>query len=124
MDEILRKASRAALLFLSLCIMLWALLPDWRIYTAGVSLGVAASLVNAYLLRKRVSWIGIVFKDNPDPPRRVGMGLGSRLAMVLLAAMIAYRFPETFHLPSVMYSCFFMPVVSLFVAFVDNRRQI
>lgn len=122
MNDILRKSSRVAMLFLSLCIMLWAVLPDWRIYTAGVSLGVAASLVNAYLLRKRVAWIGIVFKDNPDPPRRVSMGLASRLAMVLLAAMVAYRFPEHFHLPSAMYSCFFMPVVSLIVAYLDNRR--
>ncbi|MFC4599749.1 ATP synthase subunit I [Cohnella hongkongensis] len=122
MDDILRKASRVTLLFLSLCIMLWAVLPEWRIYTAGVSLGVAVSMINAYLLRKRVAWIGIVFKDNPNPPRRVGMGLASRLATVLIAAMAAYRFPEYLHLPSVMYSCFFMPVVSLFVAFLDNRR--
>lgn len=122
MDDILRKATRAALLFLSFCIMLWALLPDWRIYSAGAALGAAASLANAYLLRKRVAWIGIVFKENPNPPRRVGMGLASRLAMVLFAAMVAYRYPEYFHLPTVMYACFFMPLVSLFVAILNNRR--
>jgi len=122
MDEIIKKSSRIALLFLSFCIMLWALVPDWRIYSAGASLGVVASMANAYLLRKRVAWIGIVFKNNPNPPRRAGMGLASRLAMVLIAAMAAYRYPGYFHLPSVMYACFFMPITSLFVALLNNKK--
>ncbi|MFB9274616.1 ATP synthase subunit I [Cohnella cellulosilytica] len=123
MDEILTRSTRTACWFLAICLMCWAVLPEWRIYSAGVALGVSASLVNAFLLRKRVAWIGTLYKDNPNPPRKVGLGLASRLAMVLLATMLAYRFPDRFHLPSVLYSCFFMPVVSLFFAFLNNRRS-
>jgi len=122
MDEILTKSTRAAFWLLAISLMVWAVRPEWRIYSAGVVLGVSASLVNAFLLRKRIAWIGTLYKDNPNPPRKVGLGLASRLAVVLLAAMLAYRYPDRFHLPSVLYSCFFMPVVSLFIAILRNRR--
>ncbi|MBN2980733.1 MULTISPECIES: ATP synthase subunit I [Cohnella] len=123
MDEILQRATRLALFFLAICLLVWAVVPEWRIYTAGVTLGVAASLVNSYLLRRRVNFIGTVFKNDSEPPRRVGMGMASRLATVLIATMAAYRFPDQFHLPSVLFSCFFMPIVLLFCAFVSNKRQ-
>ncbi|REK66546.1 MULTISPECIES: ATP synthase subunit I [Cohnella] len=123
MDELLQKATRAAFLFLAVCFLVWAAVPEWRVYAAGAVLGVVASLVNSFLLRRRVDLIGNVYKNNPNPPRRMGLGLAGRLATVLLAAMVAYRFPDRFHLPSVLFSCFFMPVVVLLFAYLGNKRQ-
>lgn len=123
MNELLRKSIRIATFFLSACFLVWAFLPDWRIYAAGVILGVVASVINGMMLRRRVDMIGTVFTNNPNAPRKASLGLASRLATVLLVAMVAYKYPETFHLPSVLLSCFFMPIVTLVLAYAGNRKN-
>ncbi len=123
MNELLGKSIRIATFFLSACLLVWAFVPEWRIYSAGVMLGVASSVVNAIMLRRRVDLLGTVYRDNPNPPRRVSLGLAGRLATVLLASMLAYRKPEFFHLPSVLFACFFMPIVNLVLAYASSKRD-
>lgn len=123
MNELLSKATRTATLCLAAALMIWAIAPQARIYAAGAALGVLASIINMTMLRRRVELLGNVIKDNPESPRRVSLGMASRLATVLLVAMIAYRYPAWFHLPSAIFACFLMPIAALVHAFIDNKRQ-
>jgi ATP synthase protein I len=121
MDEIWKRAIRVTLLFSACCLLIWAVVPEWRTVMAGLLLGAAASMMNALLLRKRVEWIGKAAAEKM--PRRAGAGLAGRLATVLLAAMIAHRYPEHFHLPTTLLACFFMPFAALACAYFLNKRQ-
>ena len=121
MDDILKTAMRVAYVFVAACLLVWAIIPEWRTWTAGVMLGVAASAFNAYLLRRRVELLSV--KVTQGQPRKAGLGMAGRLATVLLAAMTAYRFPELFSLPATLLACFFVQVVAPFVAMIHNVRH-
>ena len=58
MAELLGRALRTALFFMSALLGAWALVPEGRTVAAGLLLGTAASVVNAFLLRRRVELIG------------------------------------------------------------------
>lgn len=108
MDNLLNRAVRLALFFMAFCLLVWALMPGLRIYAAGALLGVAASWVNALLLRRRIEWVARQAASGDR--RRMGLGLIGRAATVLLAAMTAYRFPDMFHLPTVLAFSFFVQI--------------
>ncbi|OXM14178.1 ATP synthase subunit I [Paenibacillus herberti] len=121
MNEVLKMTKSAILLLLALCLLLWALLPDWRTVAVGCMLGIAAGSFNTVLLRRRVEWIGVMAQG--DKPKKASVGMAGRLAMVLLAVMIAYRYPEYVSLPATLASCFAVPFVILVCAFFMLRRQ-
>ncbi|MFD0714899.1 ATP synthase subunit I [Paenibacillus sp. GCM10027626] len=121
MDEMMNKAIRAALLFMACCLIVWGVVPEWRTVMAGMALGVLASVLNALMLRRRVEWIGRMVAEQGS--RKVGLGAAGRMAMVLLVAMLAYRYPEYFNLPAALLSCFLMPFVMLAYAFILNKRN-
>ncbi|MCM3747604.1 ATP synthase subunit I [Paenibacillus pasadenensis] len=121
MNEVLKVTKSAVLLLFAICLLLWAFVPEWRTVAAGCMLGIAAGSFNTFLLRRRVEWIGVMAQG--DNPRRAGTGMAGRLAMVLLAVMIAYRFPDQVNLPATLASCFAVPFVILVCAFFTLRKQ-
>jgi len=122
MDEVMKKATRAALLFSACCLLVWAVVPEWRTVAAGLVLGLAASLSNAFLLRRRVDWMGKVVTELG--PRKMGLGLAGRLATILLVVMVAKKYPEQFSLPTTLIACFLMPFVTLAYAYFLNKRNL
>jgi ATP synthase protein I len=52
----------------------------------------------------------------------MGLGLGSRIAMVLLAAMIALKNPDMLNLPATLAACMMMPFMMLVSAFLHHKR--
>jgi len=121
MAELLTRAVRTALFFMSALLVAYAIVPEGKTVAAGLLLGTAASVVNALLLRRRVEAVGKLAAELGA--RKVGLGMGSRMAMVLLAAMIAYRYPEHFSVPAALASCFFVQVVVFFTAVVQNKHR-
>ena len=121
MDEILKTAMRITLVFMAAWLIVWAIFPETRTIAAGILLGTAASAMNALLLRRRVEALGQAAVGGGK--NRMGMGLASRLATVLLAAMIAYRFPDKFELPAVLLACFSVQFAVLISAVYHNTRQ-
>ncbi len=53
--------------------------------------------------------------------QRVNLGLASRIAMVLLAAMVAYRFEQHFNLVSTIIGCFYVQFLVFFIAIYRNQ---
>ncbi|MCR2807465.1 ATP synthase subunit I [Paenibacillus soyae] len=118
-DNIFKTAMRWALIFAAACLLLWVIMPEWKSVCAGLLLGVFASFLNALMLRRRVEIVGQAAGGN----RRMGMGLGSRIAMVLLVAMVAYKNPETFNLPATLAASMVMPFFTLVSAFLHHKRH-
>lgn len=61
MDDLsahLKAVTRVTFLFMSLCCIAWALLPDYESWWGGLMIGGAASLVNAYHLSWKVKKVG------------------------------------------------------------------
>lgn len=120
MDNIFKMAMRWALFVAAACLLLWVLLPEWKSVFAGLLLGVFASFLNALMLRRRVEIVGQAMASRGV--RKMGLGLGSRMAMVLLVAMIAYKYPETFNLPATLAASMVMPFMMLVSAFIHQKR--
>lgn len=121
MDRIMKTAVRALFYAMAVCLIVWAILPEWRTVSLGLLLGLAASSMNAFLLRRRVEMVTLG-AAGLGPVRR-GLGLGSRIATVLLVAMLAYRFPEKFSMPAALIGCMVMPFILLAAAYIHNKRQ-
>ncbi|PZD97780.1 ATP synthase subunit I [Paenibacillus sambharensis] len=120
MDELLKRAARSALFFMSALCAAWAFAPEGRTVAAGLILGTAASLVNAFLLRRRIELIARLALDNSG--RKATLGLASRLATILLAVMVSYRFPEYFALPATLAGCFYVQIAVFFTAVAQNIK--
>jgi len=122
MADIMRAASRLSTIAISIFLFIWAIVPELRTVMAGLMIGTCVSLVNALLLRRRIERIAQLVMDNPST-RRVGLGLGSRIAMVLLAAMVAYRFPEHVNMPAALAACFMVQLVTPLVAIWHYKQE-
>ncbi|WP_169084487.1 ATP synthase subunit I [Paenibacillus sp. PL91] len=121
MDNIMKTALRTLVYAMAVCLIVWAFLPEWRTVSLGLLVGLAAGSMNAFLLRRRVEMVTLGAAG--VGPRKRGLGLGNRIATVLLVAMIAYRFPEDLSMPAALAGCMVMPFVLLVVAYIHNKRQ-
>lgn len=121
MDKIMKTAVRTLFYLMAVCLIVWAFLPEWRTAALGLLLGLAAGSMNAFLLRRRVEMVTLG-AAGLGPARR-GLGLGSRIATVLLVAMLAYRFPEKFSMAAALIGCMVMPFILLAAAYIHNKRQ-
>ncbi|SFF23693.1 ATP synthase protein I [Paenibacillus catalpae] len=121
MDKIMTTAVRTLLLVTAASLFVWAIVPEWRTITLGLLLGLLASYMNAFLLKRRVELVALGAAGGGA--RRMGLGLGSRIATVLLVAMLAYRFPEKFSMPAALAGCMVMPFILLVAAYIYNKRQ-
>jgi ATP synthase protein I len=121
MDNIMKTALRTLVYAMAVCLIVWAFLPEWRTVSLGLLVGLAAGSMNAFLLRRRVEMVTLGAAG--VGPRKRGLGLGNRIATVLLVAMIAYRFPEDLSMPAALAGCMVMPFVLLVAAYIHNKRQ-
>jgi ATP synthase protein I len=121
MDNIMKTALRTLVYAMAVCLIVWAFLPEWRTVSLGLLMGLAAGSMNAFLLRRRVEMVTLGAAG--VGPRKRGLGLGNRIATVLLVAMIAYRFPEDLSMPAALAGCMVMPFVLLVAAYIHNKRQ-
>ncbi|MFD1957904.1 ATP synthase subunit I [Paenibacillus thailandensis] len=121
MDKLMKTAVRTLLFVIAACLLVWAVLPEWRIVSQGLLLGAAGGSMNAFLLKRRVELVTMSAAGGGS--RKMGLGLGSRIATVLLVAIIAYRFPEEFSMPAALAGCMIMPFILLVAAFIHNKQK-
>ncbi|WP_424766598.1 ATP synthase subunit I [Paenibacillus sp. sgz302251] len=121
MDKIMRSAIRTIIYMMSACLILWAVLPEWQTVTLGLMVGLAASAMNAFLLKRRVNMLAQATLE--EGSRKRGLGFGSRIATVLLVAMLAYRYPETLNMPAALIGSMVMPFVILVAAIIHNVKE-
>lgn len=123
MDKLMKTAVRIIMCAAAACLIVWAVVPELRTVSLGFLLGLAGSSMNAFLLKRRVEFIALRAAGG-DTRKRMGIGLGSRIATILCVALLALRFPEKFNMPAALIGSALMPIVFLAVAFIQNRRQL
>ncbi|GKU76950.1 ATP synthase subunit I [Paenibacillus sp. L3-i20] len=121
MDKMMKSATRIMLLLMSACLILWAVIPAWKPVMLGLLVGLAASAMNAFLLKRRVDMISMAAMEKGS--RKKGLGFGNRIATVLLVAMLAYRFPEDLNMPAGLIGSMVMPFILLAVAMVQTMKE-
>ncbi len=122
MDNIMKPALRIMLLLMSACLILSAVIPEWKPIMYGLLAGLAASTFNALMMKRRVALVtqGV---EQEETKRRRGLGFGNRIATVLLVAMLAYRYPETLNMPAALSGSMVMPFILLAVAIVQTMKE-
>ncbi len=126
MTEIMKTALRIIMMVISLLLLIWAFYPEGRAIAAGLIVGLVASLVNGIILQRKIERLTQTVLDE-SAPRMKGIGLGSRVAMVLVVAMIGYRFPDHINLPAALAACFIVPLMApaaaMWQLFQEGRRK-
>jgi len=121
MDKIMKTATKSMIYMMAACLILWVVIPDWKPVMMGLLVGLAASALNAFLLQRRVKMV--TDAAQVEGSRKRGLGFGNRIAMVLLVAMLAYRYPETLNMPAALSGSMVMPFVILIIAIIHNVKE-
>lgn len=88
-----RRVLKFTFYFLSLSVLAYAF-TQFKLQFAGLTLGALISLINTIYTARKVIRLGDVAVSGEN--RKVSLGFATRLAMSLLAVMIAIRFPDIF----------------------------
>jgi len=123
MDKLIKSATRWMLYLLAVTLIGYAVFPEWKAVTLGLALGLLASAMNAFLLQRRVQLVAEIATQEGTGGRRKGLGLGSRLAMVLLLAMIGFKYPDIVNLPAALAGSMVMPFLILVAAIIHNVKE-
>lgn len=110
----MRATFRYAFFCMAVVTILWAVLPDYRLFLQSLLLGMAGSLVNGTVLFSKTWRIGQMAVDPNVRPR--GTGMMQRLVVAGFAVFLTMRFPHLFVLSGVLIGLFLFQVLSfLFV---------
>lgn len=110
----MRATFRYAFFCMAVATILWAVLPDYRLFLQSLLLGMAGSLVNGTVLFSKTWRIGQMTVDPSVRPR--GTGMLQRLVMAGFVVFLTMRFPHLFVLSGVLIGLFLFQVLSfLFV---------
>ncbi|GLX70119.1 ATP synthase subunit I [Paenibacillus glycanilyticus] len=122
MDDLsahLKAVTRITFLFMSLCCVAWALMPENESWWGGLMIGGAASLINAYHLSWKVTKVGAVAAAQIK--KRVNLGFVTRACITLLAVVIATK-TYTFQLSATVAGLFVAQLATLILGFLSRRK--
>jgi ATP synthase protein I len=110
MSDQLKPIVRAALLFVSVVLIVWVLVPGYRTYAAGFLLGMMVSLINAWILMIKIDAFTRNITEKTE--KRGNLGTLSRVCMALIAVMCAVKIPQI-DLVFTIIGLFFVQMVTL-----------
>jgi ATP synthase protein I len=113
--EAMRKTFRYAIICVAITAILWALLPQERLFLQSLLLGYAGSLLNGSILLNKTWRVGLSVENPAIRPR--GTGMASRLAVVAIAVFLTIRFPHLFVLSGVLIGIFLFQVLGFFFVY-------
>jgi ATP synthase protein I len=115
----LKTVQNVFLFFLSFCLAAWALLVEYRPYTAGLMLGSVASMINA----KYLAWKIHKFADAAieKKGRKVNLGFLTRAAIAALAGLVAVRYPQHVAFATTIAGYFFVQLATIVLGILSIR---
>lgn len=116
----LRLLFRVFIFWISLCLLVWAVVPAYKTFSAGIILGSSASLLSSMHLVMRIQKLVHILAS--QQVRRFSLGFFTRIAIALIAVMIALRLDQ-FHLPATIIGLFYGPITSFVIAFFLLRQN-
>jgi ATP synthase protein I len=120
MNDQLRPIVRITLLFCSVLLLIWAIVPAYRVYTAGFMLGTIISLINAWMLLLKIESISRNIEQKTE--KRVNLGTLSRMCMALIGVMIAIKLPQ-FDLIFTIIGLFFVQLATLLMGLFLSKKN-
>lgn len=103
----MRQTFRFAFFFMAASVILWALLPEHRVFLQSIFAGMFANTINNAVLFSK-AW-----KSTKPDSRPRGTGMLQRFVMVAFLAYLTVRFPEIFVISGALIGFFLIQVVSL-----------
>ncbi len=110
---------RVAVFAIAISLGIWAIAPELRGLAAGLAVGIAASVINAWFLASKVRLV--TEQAAQQGKRRVNFGFLTRAAVAVLAVLIAVR-TEGISMPAVIVGIFFSPMATLIMGVIFNRK--
>lgn len=119
LNGLLRNLVRLVSFFVCLCLLAWAVFPEVRPVAAGLAVGAATSLINAFLLSNKVRKIADYALGRG---RRTSVGFLTRAVVAVLVVMWAVRMKDI-SLPAIAAGFFFSPLASLVLGYLSIRNH-
>ncbi|UFJ62021.1 ATP synthase subunit I [Brevibacillus sedimenti] len=111
----MRAAFRYAFVCMALVVILWALLPQHRLFLQSLLLGMGGSVLSGTLLVSKTWRIGRMAVDPNVRPK--GTGMLQRLLVAGFAVFMTIRFPHLFVLSGVLIGLFLFQVLGFFFVY-------
>lgn len=121
MSELKERVLRLSVAACSLLILFgvgWGFTPYQTVFS-GLMLGISVGLINALYTALKVHEFSERIAAGLKPR---GLGMITRFSMVALAALVAIRFPDVFHVPSLAAGLFLIPVIIWFDGLLSGSR--
>lgn len=122
-ESMVARYKKWTLSALALYVLGAVILPYTTVFN-GLVLGGAISFYNLWLLQRRINRVGD--KVSKGEKTRGGLGTFSRMILAAFGALIAMRFPETFHLIAVVVgimSSYIVIVLDGIIRLIANRGR-
>ncbi|WP_139491084.1 ATP synthase subunit I [Brevibacillus dissolubilis] len=107
----MRSVFRYVFLCIALVAILWALLPDNRLFLQSLLLGMSASVINGLVLFAKTYRIGLFATDPTVRPK--GTGMMTRIVLAGFVVYLTMRFPHLFILSGALIGLFLVPGFTL-----------
>jgi hypothetical protein len=125
MEPIQRRVVQFTAGLLAFLIILWFFAPEQRPVIAGWMTGILTSLFNMIHLSRRL-WIAAESVIATGSPKTPGIGLISRILIVVLAIAIARRFPDYVDFRTVVLGlpvCYIITIIVYFRFFHEKKEM-
>ena len=120
LTALLRKVFRIALWFMLICALTGIILPALRPYAFGLIVGTAASVVSAWNLGSKTEVFTQQIINNTK--KRMNLGFTTRILVVLIATMIAYKAPMV-DLIGMVVGLVFVPLTTVVMGIFTGLRK-
>jgi ATP synthase protein I len=123
MNDQLKTLYRAELVCISVCLLIWSIAPSYRTYAVGFLLGSIVSTINAGMLVMKIKSVSL--QGESETPKRLSTGFVSRACMVILAMMVAVKFPGQVSVVLTIIGLFYVQMVTLLmgILFIFKRKS-
>jgi ATP synthase protein I len=118
----LNRFTKLLIFFLLICLLVWLLFPDYRIYAAGLIVGSFVSYINTYYLSLKIKQLtqAVVNKSS----KRINLGFLTRASIAVLAMMWALV-SDNIHVGTMLGGLLFTPlaIVMLGIQYTVQRNN-
>ncbi|MFS1510896.1 ATP synthase subunit I [Chengkuizengella sp. SCS-71B] len=121
LSTLTKNAYKITLYVLAVCFVTWALLPDYRVYIAGLILGIIVSLINARYLQWKIELMSEVAIKKVK--RRVNDGFMTRASLALIAVVISFKFEQHIAFSTTLAGLFFVQLVTLLLGIISIKNS-
>ncbi|NDI36844.1 ATP synthase subunit I [Chengkuizengella sediminis] len=121
LSALTKNAYKITIYVLVACFVTWALLPHYRVYSAGLILGILVSLINARYLQWKIELMSEVAIKKLK--RRVNDGFMTRASLSLIAVVISIKFEQHIAFSTTLAGLFFVQSLTFILGIISIKNS-